>query len=433
MKTIRYRPNQILAMAGVISGVATIAPPALAVDFSAAVGAEAAYSTNSDRAPMDEVQQWIFSPSLDVGVTHESRALEWESAYSYQRRIYQQDRFDDENALTGTTELQWNAVPERLILNLEHFQTESTIDSIRSNTPDNRQESSSASGSLTYQQPTIGRQYLSFTGTYTDQSFEETDNDSETTEVEVAYAIPLNEVRGYEVFASESSTEFDSFSSAGYDSRKGGVRFYSATPSGSLQIEAGYTETDPDGIADETSGVTGSIDLQRGINAPFQWGILASRNISDRSGQLDRGTIDFFDEGELLDTGSTNVFIETIFRLSVASRVGPNLFRAAVNTADNDYENATLDTETRTVSLGLDRNVSENTQLELELSVSEQEFDVTDRSDDLYIGRLSFSWDRTSRLQLSSSIAYQERDSDSAQASFKEWIGTVSVTYVLAE
>ncbi|MEQ8693328.1 MAG: hypothetical protein RIC89_21125, partial [Pseudomonadales bacterium] len=259
---------------------------ALAFDWNASIEYGADYSTNPGRDSEDEVEQWIHSPAISVGVTRESQAIEITADYRAERRLYEQDedgRFDDESLVTGSGLLTWNALPERLIFDVEHFRTESTINAFQSSGPQNRQVSQRATAGVTYNQRLTSSQLLSLRGTSSDHSFEETDNDATVNELELAWVVPMSEVRSWEVFAGYRETEFDDFSSSDYDSSAFGGRFTSRAPTGELDIELAYTKTEFDSSArNDVSGVTGEIELQLGVGTPFQWGVTASREIGDR-------------------------------------------------------------------------------------------------------------------------------------------------------
>ena len=403
------------------------------LDFSLRGGYEASYSTNSNQVPEDEVQQWTHAPEIAVGLTHDSNNLQIDGQYTALRRMFQQDDdpgFDDESVVTGTSTLIWDAVPERLEFELDHARTESTINAFQNRGPGNRQESQRATGRVVYNQPIVGRQRLRTTGSYTNRSFEETDNDASIIELDLSYVIPSSEVRGWEVFVRRAETEYDDFPDQDFALNNAGLRFNSSAPTGLLELELGYAETRPDdSAADEVSGLNGSFELRRGLTTPFEWGVLVAREIVDRSNILERGTIDIETDLSLVDTDLTEVFVETRAEVSLVRNSGRNRIALNLNRGEENYDEVARDRTSHRATLTLDRRLRETLSIQGQIGYSDEQFDDIDQDDELYLGQVEMIWDLSSRLQLGAEVSYQERHSSDPSVEFKEWIGMLRFSY----
>ncbi len=121
-----------------LTGVLLTAPVA-AVEWNVTVDYAAEYTTNSARTTDNEIEEWIHRPGISVNAVHDGPNLELNGGYSFERRIYEEDLFDNENATTGSAELLWHALPERLDFVVRNSRTESARRSIDAVTQDNRQ------------------------------------------------------------------------------------------------------------------------------------------------------------------------------------------------------------------------------------------------------------------------------------------------------
>ena len=118
-----------------------LAAPAAAVEWDVAVNYTAEYTSNTARTTDNEIEEWIHQPGLSVGATHDGPNLELNGGYNFERRIFEEDLFDDENVTTGSAELLWHVVPERLdlahafgatdTLNTDGLTTKQTIKAVR--------------------------------------------------------------------------------------------------------------------------------------------------------------------------------------------------------------------------------------------------------------------------------------------------------------
>ena len=125
----------------VVLGLVVSAPGIVrALDASLTIEHEAEYTDNSARTETNEVEEWINTPAVGITARHAGTAAELDLNYRYEKRFYEKDLFEDEDALTGTTNLVWHALPERLDFTVVNTRTESTERAIATFTEDNRQE-----------------------------------------------------------------------------------------------------------------------------------------------------------------------------------------------------------------------------------------------------------------------------------------------------
>ena len=413
------------------SGLTFLAFNAQAFEVDAVVGVDVGYSTNPSQVDDGEQPQWITSPSASLAVTRNTENLVLESDYTANRRIFHDDIFDDEDAVTGTTRLDWGVVPNRVNLELLHFRTESTIDSVRNNTPANRQEVDRISGELSVDVPVSENQTITVLGRYSDQSFSETQNNSATETVEVSYQIGTSAARGWGVFASESETEFDDFSGADYDTTSFGIRSNSRTSNTSFEIEAAYTDLESGPFNEEFDGLSGSLAIMRGIGSPFRWGITASREFSDRSSELDRGTIDINRPIPLQDSGLVDVFKRTSYELMGAYESDSWQTTLRLSTEDDESNNSNRSTQAEVVDLEIVRRISRTVSLNFLGSAFQTEFEDLARDDDTISASLALEWQRSNALEITFRVLYEERNSDDPLSEFEELYTVIGFEYRL--
>ena len=75
---------------------------AQALDVGLSLTQESEYTTNSGRTQRDEVEEWIHSPGAALIANHAGPNLNMDVNYRINRRIYEEDLYDDENEAAGS-------------------------------------------------------------------------------------------------------------------------------------------------------------------------------------------------------------------------------------------------------------------------------------------------------------------------------------------
>ncbi len=321
-----------------------------------------------------------------------------------------------------------------MTFDLNHFRTESTINSFRPNTPSNRQETQRLSGSVAYNQTTFGNQSFSLQATHAINSYDDTENDSKNNSIRIGYNIPIEETRRLGAFTEMSRTEFDTLNFNDYDKNTLGTYFESQLANATLEIELGYTQTDQEfGHVDNVSGITGRLRLERGVGTVLPWSISIDRAISDRSSLLERGTLDEIEFIPLDNSDTATVFVQTDANFTVSPQFGRNQITATISIGEENYESILRDRRSKKLSLNVARQVSANTILNVGGQYADEQFLDQNQKDEVTNATINLRVESSRRTHLRFGLNYVKRSSNANGTSYEEIIGQIAFSYALVD
>ena len=88
--------------------------PAMAIETTVGVTVESIYSDNITRVSENKVSDVTHQPGVFVALDHEGSKIRANARYDYERRIRQEGSFDNDDSLSGTSTIVWQAIPGRL-------------------------------------------------------------------------------------------------------------------------------------------------------------------------------------------------------------------------------------------------------------------------------------------------------------------------------
>ncbi|MDA1076639.1 MAG: hypothetical protein O3A63_18085 [Proteobacteria bacterium] len=113
-----------------------------ALEGAIGLSAYADYTSNTLRVSSPKVEEWIYRPGVDFTASHDGPTFQVDAGYRYERRIYEKDLNDDRNVTTGSANIDWQAIANRLDFYVRNTRNESTINSQQADRPNNRQVTS---------------------------------------------------------------------------------------------------------------------------------------------------------------------------------------------------------------------------------------------------------------------------------------------------
>ena len=404
-----------------------------ALEFGVILSEESEYTTNSGQTDVDEVEEWIHSPGLELSAEHAGPAYDLNVDYRFAREIYQQDLYDDQNEATGVADLRWRVLPERLDFIANHTRTQSAIRAIAAATPDNRQETYSSSAGPILRFNPRGSDQLEFQYQWFDRGAEESDVDSITHESSARYIIASSQTNSIVIEATNRQVQYDNglIPDLEYDiARVGWLRTGADV---TFSVYGGFNNVERTNDRDDVDGFAGQAELEWQANSRTTLPLTGARELRDRSENLASGRVTE-DLDYLVSSDLGEVFTNTRGSLRIAYAFDRTTsISAAISYDDEDYEDVGRDSEIITTSLSFSRALNTLTDLAFSVSNASQEFlDERDDSD-----RLTFDLNVTRsfgrRLDLVVGFGYEERDSDGEglTSNYEEWIATISLRYLL--
>jgi len=277
----------------------------LALDLTANIDVESDYSTNSRQTPTNEVEEWIHRPGFNVGATHSTPSLTLDANYEFERRFYQEDSFEDENATTGRATLLWNALPHRLDFTVSNSRTETPIESIDPNTPNNRQVVSNTLAGPILRFRTRGDDELQLQYLNGDRSNEVTGNDSTTHDLTARYKLVTSTTNELAFEAISRQTEYDDPLTPELEATVGQVIWTRSANDLELSVMGGYNQSEHDLGREDVDGSIYDLSLDWQARPNTAISIAAVRAIGDQTSALSSGTPEFSENfNNLLSTTS---------------------------------------------------------------------------------------------------------------------------------
>lgn len=413
-----------------LAGIGLLTPEAArAIEVEAAAQYTAEYTSNTLRTETDEIGEWVHLPGADLRVAEDTATLEMDVDYSYIRRIYTKDLWQDENRLIGTAAIDWHALADRLDFFVNNARTETTEQALQTTTQANRQVvSTTEAGSRLRFQPRSADEFQ-IEYLFRDVHTNRTATDSQRHNGTLRYLMGLSENRALVAAGTYSDIEYEGpFPNAEYTVAS--IGYLQETGPVELEITAGYNwfERDGRGKTDDPM-YSGSLSWAATPTATFT--LTGSQRITDQGSDLASGGT----AGETSDVNAA--FEETTGTIGYTQTLGANTITLGGYWTRQEYAEDVQEaigrplTNTRKgVRFDFRRSLTRTTTFDLYADFSNRDFPdqgevVGDDQDELRSGfRVEHRLGRS--LNLNWGVRYEERDAVTTE-SYEEWIGSVQI------
>ena len=411
--------SRLLPATLIVTGGCLSAQPVHAIEVVAAAQYTAEYTSNTLLTETDEIGEWIHQPGANLSVGQDTASLEMDVDYSYIRRIYSKDFWQDENRLTGLAAIEWHALPDRLDFFVNNIRTESTRRSQQAETQANRQVvSTTEAGSRLRLQPRAADE-LQVEYLFRDVHMSRTNADSQRHNGTLRYLLGLSDNRTLIAAGTYSDIEYEGFfpdaeyavASVGYRQLAGPVE---------LEVNVGYNWYERVGRGKTSDPMySGLLEWEASPSATFT--LTGSRMITDQASGLSSG------DSASENTEVNAAFEETTGNVEYAQVLGRNTITFGGYWTRQEYADDIPLTNTR-VGGRVDflRDLTRTTRLEAYADMSNSEYpDSGDDQDEIRAGfrvvhRIGQS------LNLNWGARYQKRDAQISE-SYEEWIGSIQI------
>jgi hypothetical protein len=365
-------------------------------------------------------------------MAHTGAALELDADYTFERRIYQRDLFEDTNAIRGTAEALWHALPERLDFTVRNTITEATINSGEPNTEANRQSVSytDIGPTLRLRPRSNGEFQLEYL--YTDVNDDETDTDSKRQNGSARYILELSSVRTTTLEATRQDVDFDDPGAPDLETWIGSVTY--AQTGGNLQysLMGGYNRTSRTLGREDVDGGVFAVSMIWDATSNRSLSLEASHGLRDQSSMLLSGGGGFGDEINE-DTDLNELFAETLLDVALTQRLGANEFELSVRGTLEDYEDVPRDSDYLAGRLDYERNVSRRTTFRAYVEAGKRNYTNEGSQYKEVLAGMELSRFMSRRFALSLQVLYEKRESEALGIleNYDEWVGALTLSYQL--
>lgn len=358
-------------------------------------------------------------PGADLRVEEDTAALEMDVDYSYVRRIYTRDFWQDENRLTGLAAINWRAITDRLDFFLNNTRTESTERAREASTQDNRQivSTTEAGGRLRLQPRSADEFQIEYL--FRDRHTTRTETNSQRHNGTLRYLLGLSDNRSVVGNATYSDIEYEGpFPNAEYAVVS--VGYLQESGRLELDLNVGYNWYERDGRG-RTSDPMYAGTLTWDVTPTATFTLAGSQMITDAGSALGSG------DSASENSGINAAFEETIGTVGWSQILGANTVTLGGFWIRQIYAEDIPLSNTRVGGrFDFARALTRRTILTAYADFSNRDFrDEGDDQDELRaglrvdhrIGRsLSFNW----------GVRYEERSAATTE-SYKEWVGSIQV------
>lgn len=420
-----------LGRAAVAAAFAVSSGQTMALEYGASIGYLGEYTDNVRRSAEGEESDVIHRPYVSAVVEHLGPRLELGANYRLQRRIYQDDTYDEQDIAEGGGQVYWQALPRHLTLFATDQRRETEIRTAEVSTPDNLQKTNRSSVGATLSGNLIGRNIASLTYEFIVTETDETLNDSDRDRITAAYRIPRSSAEYFELSASRVDTDFDNPLAPDYRADTGSVAWDRTTTLSHILVRVGYTEVERDLDRDSVSSMIGDIELSRTLSDQSIIQLSYSRTVDDNS--LDAGSrfIDLPGDVFVGDTDLSEVFTADQLALTYTTNIGASSLSAVLFGAQDDYEDVARDTERYGAELQLVRSIRPNLATSALVRYERYRFDAEDVTQNQYNARVGLDWQATRRLNLNLFGAYHLRENQATDEEIDEWRVGIEVDLLL--
>ena len=414
MRPLQHRPLvnvRLLIGAPLLGATLLAAPLSHSLDVDLAASARSDFSNNTARTATNETSEWVLQPGLVLGAQHESNQIELEADYTYFRRLYQEDLFDDENAATGKARLLYNAVPGRLQFEAQNTRTETSIRSVAADNPRNRQITGNTQAGPTVRFQVRGKDELQVQYLYGQRTSDRTDSDATSHTAVVRYVLTTSTNNSLSFEAIGQKVQFENPLSPDLESKVGQVVWERQSNTLAVEATAGYKKIERELNRDDVDEAIGKIDLRWQFGPTSMLSVGATRDVRDQSRVLGFGSEEF---GQRLvsDSDLNEVFIDTGAYIQGQRKFGETRVSAAYFSNAQDFEDVARDVDYSGLRLGANRKLNRRMTLDASVQFIQQDFSDQNIEFDQIISSIRLRWRLNRLLTLSASVFYDERKAE---------------------
>jgi|GEM_PF-2317007 len=405
-----------------------------ALDYNVTLNQESEYTTNTGLTSEDEVSEWIHSPGVGLEATHEGPNLNLDIDYNVNRRIHQEDLFDNDTESAGTANIVWDALPERLAFTANHTRTQTAIRTITGGaTPDNRQENSETSAGPTLRFNPRGQDQILLSYLYGSRTASITDTDAITHDTSLSYVLATSPTNSVAFALMQNQVQYENPFIPDIEYQIAQVTLDRALSNLEYTFTGGYNKAERTlGREDVDSFI---FDLQADWQARpgTEVGLTLQHDIQDQSSAFDAGA--FVDDLDFsADSDLAEIFTNDRLSLTVRQRLNESTsLTFGADYVEEDYEDVDRDTTRQAFRVGLSRTMTRQVRASLALSLENQDFEDEGEEADTLRGDLRFDYDVGRNLTTALTIRYEERDSDATgiTSNYEAWAALITLSYSL--
>ena len=308
---IRVRGNQPFRL--LLVGLLATSPPALALQFDANAGLGIEYTDNATQAMSNEVDDWILHANLGAIIEESTGPLLARAEAAWRHENYRDNSFGDQDYFSLDAVADWAQLRDRLSWNIRDFFSQTSIDNLGTDTPNNVENTNAFSFGPTVRFPITARQDVFVAPFIRDYSYEESDIDNRRYGLYTGWSYQMYPTMKVGLEGDFTDVNYDNLNSdyviSTVHAVLSGTRHHSV-----YRLTLGYTTVDRDGF-DNQDGPTGSLSWLYNLTGKSSVHAYLASNLTDSSSTFLGSAINP-ENGDFTNIQtSSDIFREDILRL----------------------------------------------------------------------------------------------------------------------
>jgi len=388
------------------------------------------YTDNIGRTEVDAIDETVGIVGLEIDYEYLSRGVELGVLADLEYRYYAGDSFDNDTFGSLNADLVLNLTRDVLSWGVEQRLGHVVTNPFAAETPRTRERINTIATGPNVRVPLGGATALGFIGRIGSDNFSVTDADNDNLSGQLLVSRALSRNRSLSFNITADRVEFDNSDvNSSFDRQTAFIGFTSENSRGSVDLSVGQNELHDRGTVERGSFI--GLELSRRLTDITELDVSFDRRLTFASELFQ----DFQTPGPAF--GATRNIIGVadpleLTRASVALNFnrGSNELFVAIVTQKNDFisENG-FDRSSREARIGGMLGIGPAWRLFYSAAVRQSEFDQDPREDDDLTLRVGLQRQITSSLRLRLDFTRLDRDSNTADASYTENAGFLTVRY----
>ena len=279
---ILVRGNQPCRL--LLVGLLATSPPALALQFNANAGLGVEYTDNATEVASNEQDDLILHANLGAILEESTGPLLARAVASWNHQNYRDNSFGDQDYFSLGAVADWEQLRDRLSWNVRDYFTQTSIDSLGTDTPDNTENTNAFSIGPTVRFPVSARQDVFVAPFFRDYSYEESDLDNRQYGLSAGWSYQMYPTMKVGLEGDVTDVNYEDLNTdytiSSIHSVLSGTRAHSV-----YRMTLGYTTVDRDGFNNQ-DGPTGSFSWLYNLTGKSSVHAYLASNLTDSSSRF---------------------------------------------------------------------------------------------------------------------------------------------------
>jgi hypothetical protein len=406
-----------------------ISPVVVALDFETGVGVGMGYTDNAALTSTNEKDDWIAEAAVGATISQDTGSLSARADAAFSHQKYIDDTFGDQDYFDLSAIAGWEQIRDRLTWNLRDYFTQTPIDSLDPDTPNNNQNANVFSfGPDIFFQATP-RNSITISPLFQDYYYEDDQTDNQQYGVTAGWLYKMYPTMavGLDGGVTQVSYEDEDLNPDYTISTLQGV-ISGTRPRAQYTAKLGATHIDRDRF-DNNNGFSGSLDWLYNFTGRSSVRVFALSELTDASSDffnsaVDPGTGDFDNEqvsGDVLQNNTARLTYR---------REGDSLNTEIwTELRDLDYKESPDDRKVQDYGIGLGYRITPLLTTGVDGQYTRTEQTDVDRTDKEYSVGGIIAYQLTRKLRCDLNVRYRDKNSTQSIDEFNEFSVFAGIVY----